>query len=464
MREFVKHVHFVGLGGIGMSGIAEVLLEQGYKISGSDLNDSVVLQRLANKGATTHIGHAAENIRGADVVVVSSAVADDNPEVLEARAKNIPVVPRAEMLAELMRFKQGIAIAGTHGKTTTTSLVSAVLIAAGLDPTFVIGGIVNSEASNARLGSGELLVAEADESDASFLQLTPMISVITNIDADHMETYDNSFDKLKQTFVQFVHKLPFYGLAILCFDDPVVRELASQINRKVMSYGLRDGVDIQARKIKQEGLNTHFELLRYGKPAGNFILAMPGVHNVQNALAAISIATQLGLKDADVRRALQEFTGIGRRFEQIGEMKLPKGGSVLLIDDYAHHPSELAMTLAASKAAWPGRRIVCLFQPHRYSRTQALLDDFARVLSTQANLLLLEVYAAGETPIETADGRALANAIRALGGEVVFIQEIDQAGTVLLHQLQDKDVLLCLGAGDIGRFAQTLAKEGICTP
>ena len=379
-------------------------------------------------------------------------------------AQKIPVVPRAEMLAELMRFRQGIAIAGTHGKTTTTSLVAAVLTTAGLDPTFVIGGIVNSEASNARLGSGEYLIAEADESDASFLQLTPMISAITNIDADHMETYGNSFERLKQTFIQFIHKLPFYGLAIMCFDDPVVREIAEQCHRRIVSYGTREGVDFRAVNIKQLGTNTQFELVRYGKPAGDFTLAMPGVHNVLNALVAISIASKLGVDDADIRQALKEFKGIGRRFERLGSLALEGGGEVEVIDDYAHHPRELEATLKASQLAWPDQRIVCLFQPHRYSRTLSLLDDFAQVLSNQPKLLLLDVYAAGEKVINRADGRALAKAIRARGGEVVFIQDFEQANAVLSHQLQDKDILLCLGAGDIGRYARKIVAEGVCTP
>ncbi|MEE9447991.1 MAG: UDP-N-acetylmuramate--L-alanine ligase, partial [Arenicellales bacterium] len=362
MLKFVKHVHFVGLGGIGMSGIAEVLLEQGYKISGSDLNDSSVLQRLLHKGAKAMIGHSAENVEGADVVVVSSAIDEDNPEVARARELNIPVVARALMLAELMRFKHGIAIAGTHGKTTTTSLVSSVLVSAGLDPTFIIGGIVNSESTNARLGKGDILVAEADESDASFLQLTSTISAITNIDADHMETYGNNFDQLKQAFVQFIHKLPFYGLAILCFDDEVVREISEDINRTIVSYGLSDGVDIQAVNLQQHGSNTSFDVIRYGEPAGNFILAMPGEHNVQNALVAIAIATKLNIDDQAVREALAEFKGIGRRFEELGMLSLASGGEVKVIDDYAHHPRELAATIPAAQAAWPEQRIVCLFQ------------------------------------------------------------------------------------------------------
>lgn len=463
MREFVKHIHFVGLGGIGMSGIAEVLLEQGYIISGSDITTGPVLQRLSDKGAVTVIGHEASNIEGADVVVTSSAVSDSNPEVLAARERKIPVVPRAEMLAELMRFRQGIAIAGTHGKTTTTSLVSAVLIKANLDPTFVIGGIVASEASNARLGSGEILVAEADESDASFLQLTPMISVITNIDVDHMETYDNSFEKLKQTFVQFIHKLPFYGLAIVCCDDPVIREITDKFNRRTMTYGLSDRAEIQAANIQQQGLNTSFDVVRHGKLAGRFTLSMPGVHNVLNALAAIAVASKLSISDDDIRDALAQFKGIGRRFESLGFMTLEGGGQVEVIDDYAHHPRELSATLAAARLAWPDRRVVCLFQPHRFSRTEAMLDDFAQVLSTQGNLILLEVYAAGEQHNLAADGRALSHAIRLRGGEVVFSQNFEEASSVLSHQLQNKDILLCLGAGDIGRYARTIVKEGLCT-
>ncbi len=464
MREFVKHVHFVGMGGIGMSGIAEVLLDQGYKVSGSDLNDGPALQRLAAKGALTLIGHAEDNIKGADVVVVSSAVSESNPEVVAAREQKIPVVPLAEMLAELMRFRQGIAIAGTHGKTTATSLVSDVLIKAGLDPTFVIGGIVASQASNARLGGGEILVAEADESDASFLHLTPMIAAITNIDTDHMETYGNSFERLKQTFIQFVHTLPFYGLAIICIDDPVIREISEKFNRRLVTFGLSDGAQIQAVNLRQRGLKTEFEVIRFGENVGRFTLAMPGRHNVLNALVAISVAYQLGIEDEDVRGALAEFKGIGRRFEQLGKLKLPEGGKVDVIDDYAHHPRELSATFAAAALAWPKRRIVCLFQPHRYSRTEALLDDFAQVLASQPNLILLEVYAAGEQANQAAGGRALTHAIRARGGEVVFSQDFEQATTILIHQLQDKDVLLCLGAGDIGRYARTIVEEGLCAP
>lgn len=463
MRKFVEQIHFVGLGGIGMSGIAEVLLELGYVISGSDINDGPVLQRLAKKGAKTMLGHQAENIQGADVVVVSSAISEDNPELVAAKDQQIPVVPRAEMLAELMRFRQGIAIAGTHGKTTSTSLVTAVLIEAGLDPTFVIGGIVNSEASNARLGKGELLVAEADESDASFLQLTPTIAAITNIDSDHMQAYDNNFEQLKQSFVQFIHTLPFYGLAILCFDDPIVREIAEKCHRKIIRYGCSDGVDIQAVNLRQNGTDTHFEVIRFGQHIGKFTLSMPGQHNVLNALVAISVASQLGVKVDDMRQALKNFEGIARRFQHLGQLALLKGGKVDVIDDYAHHPRELEATLKASQAVWPKRRVVCLFQPHRYSRTSELLDDFAQVLSDVSPLLLLDVYAAGEPVNQAADGRTLASAIRARGGEVVFIQDFTQANTVLQHQLQNNDILLCLGAGDIGRYAEKLTQEGLCT-
>ncbi len=456
MRKFVNHIHFVGMGGIGMSGIAEVLLEQGYKITGSDLRDGPVLTRLQRLGAQTMIGHDAKHSENADVVVTSSAVDPENPEVAAARENKIPVVPRAQMLAELMRFRQGIAIAGTHGKTTTTSLVSSVLVKAGLDPTFVIGGIVNSVGSNARLGQGEILVAEADESDASFLQLTPTISVVTNIDSDHMQTYGNSFEKLKRTFVQFLHKLPFYGLAVLCFDDPITRKLAADVNRRIVSYGFSDDVDVQATHFRQEGPISHFEVVVAGNNLGEFSLPLPGKHNVSNALVAIAVASKLKVDMDSVKEALADFKGIGRRFGLLGNAQLAKGKKALVVDDYAHHPSELAATFAAVKGCWPDKNIITLFQPHRYSRTQELFDDFAKVLSEQANLLLLEVYAAGEKPISRADSRSLAGAIRARGGQVVFVEDFEEATTVLAHQAKDGDVLLCLGAGDIGRYAQNL--------
>jgi UDP-N-acetylmuramate--alanine ligase len=436
-----------------------VLLEQGYKVTGSDLRDSPALQRLARLGAKTMIGHVEQNSQDADVVVTSSAVDKNNPEVAAARKNKIPVVPRAEMLGELMRFRQGIAIAGTHGKTTTTSLVSSVLIKAGLDPTFVIGGIVNSVDSNARLGQGEILVAEADESDASFLQLTPTIAAVTNIDYDHMQTYENSFAKLKRTFVQFLHKLPFYGLAILCFDDPVVREVAQKINRRILSYGFDDDVDIQAANFRQDGHISHFDVVRHGINVGQFSLAMPGKHNVLNALVAIAIASKLGVKDQDVRDALLEFKGIVRRFSILGDAVFSDTKRALVVDDYAHHPRELSATFEAAKDCWPDRNIITLFQPHRYSRTQELFDDFAKVLGEQENLILLEVYGAGETPRVGADGRALANAIRARGGQVVFVENFEEASSIIAHQIKQNDVLLCLGAGDIGRYAQSLIAE-----
>lgn len=462
MRKFVKHIHFVGMGGIGMSGIAEVLLEQGYKVTGSDLRDGPVLSRLQRLGAQTMIGHQAKNCKDADVVVTSSAVAQRNPEVLAARKNKIPVIPRAEMLGELMRFRQGIAIAGTHGKTTSTSLVSSVLIKANLDPTFVIGGIVNSVDSNARLGQGEILVAEADESDASFLQLTPTIAAVTNIDSDHMQTYENSFAKLTDTFVQFLHKLPFYGLAVLCFDDPVVREIAPLVNRRILSYGFDDNVDIQATNYRQEGHISHFDVIRNGQHAGQFSLAMPGKHNVLNALVAIAVAFKLGVDDQAIRNALYEFKGIRRRFSLLGDWCTPEGKTALVVDDYAHHPRELAATFAAANACWPDKTIVTLFQPHRYSRTQELFDDFAKVLARQENLVLMEVYAAGEAPRVDADGRALANAVRVRGGQIVFVDDFNEASEVIAHRIKDGDVLLCLGAGDIGRYAQSLVKEGVC--
>ncbi len=460
MREFVNHIHFVGMGGIGMSGIAEVLLEQKYTVSGSDLNPGPVLTRLGELGATTFVGHAAEQIKGADVVVISSAVDDSNPEVAAAYLQGIPVVPRAEMLGELMRFRQGIAIAGTHGKTTTTSLAATILVHAGLDPTFIIGGIVHSESSNARLGQGDYLVAEADESDASFLQLTPQVSVVTNIDADHMETYGNDFEQLKSTFVSFLHKLPFYGLAVMCFDDPVVQEIAKLIHRRVISYGFSDGVDVQAVNFSQQGALSYFEVSYYGKPLGKFELSLPGKHNALNALAAITIAHKLGVSDEDMRAALKAFKGVGRRFEVLGEVSAGQGQDqdrVLLVDDYAHHPSELAATLAAANEVWPDQRRVILFQPHRYSRTQSLFDDFAATLAEVDSLVLLDVYPAGEKPISGADGRCLAKAIRARGGKPIFVADFDEASNVLAHQLEQGGVLLTLGAGDIGRYARQLA-------
>ncbi|MEA3291656.1 MAG: UDP-N-acetylmuramate--L-alanine ligase [Pseudomonadota bacterium] len=455
MREFVRHIHFVGIGGIGMSGIAEVLLDLGFTVSGSELRDSTAVDRLRERGAWVVVGHGAENIAGADVVVVSSAVTTDNPEVAAARERKIPVVPRAEMLGELMRFRKGIAIAGTHGKTTTTSLVSAVLAEAGLDPTFVVGGVVNSERSNARLGKGAYLVAEADESDASFLHLQPQMAVITNIDVDHMETYGGDFGKLKATYLDFLHNLPFYGLAVLCFEDTEVRQLAAKAHRSVVSYGFAEDVDFRATNLRQKGMRSLFSVTRYGEPAGEFELAMPGRHNVLNALAAIAVAGKLGIDDDAVRAGLAGFKGIGRRFEHLGELGLEQGRA-LLVDDYAHHPREIAATVEAARGCWPERRLVVAFQPHRYSRTRDLFDDFAQLLAEIQPLVVTDIYPAGEQSLPGADGRSLCRAIRARGGDPLFAADLEELGKLLPKLLRDGDVLLTLGAGDIGRFARTL--------
>ncbi len=455
----VRRVHFVGIGGAGMSGIAEVMLNLGYAVSGSDLAASAVTERLAKMGADVRLGHAAEHVEGADVVVISSAVGADNPEVAAARARHIPVVPRAEMLAELMRFRFGIAVAGTHGKTTTTSLVASLLGEGGLDPTFVIGGRLNSAATNARLGTGRYLVAEADESDATFLYLQPMIAVVTNIDADHLVTYGHSFERLRETFVEFLHHLPFYGLAVLCLDDPGVREILPRVGRPVRTYGIRaEGADLRAVNLRQEGGRTHFELERRGV-AGRLPLTLnlPGEHNVQNALAAIAVALELGVDEAAIARGLSGFAGIGRRFQDYGERTSPSG-TVRLIDDYAHHPTEMAATLAAVRAGWPERRLLLVFQPHRYTRTHDLFEDFVAVLSEPDALVLCEVYPAGERPIEGADGRALSRAVRARGRiDPVFEADLEALPETLEAVLRDGDVVLTLGAGSIGRTARALA-------
>jgi len=460
MREFVKHIHFVGIGGIGMSGIAEVLLKEGFIVSGSDLGHNVTTERLSNAGAMVHKGHAAENISDADVVVTSSAVAADNVEVMAAHDRKIPVVQRAEMLGELMRFRKGIAIAGTHGKTTTTSLVAAMLAAANMDPTFVIGGVVNSARTNARLGSGEYLVAEADESDASFLHLQPQVAVVTNIDADHMETYGGDFDQLRKAYLAFLHNLPFYGLAVLCFDDVEVRNICSELARPFLSYGLSEGVDFRAVSIRQEGRNSYFTVEHNGVAMGDFHLAMPGEHNVQNALAAIAIADKLGICVAAMQRSLANFEGIGRRFQTLGMLKV-NGGEVEMVDDYAHHPRELRATLNAANACWPDRRIVVVFQPHRYSRTRDLFDDFAQLLAEVDNLIVMEIYPAGEQAIAGADGRALCKAIRKRGNDPVFVEDQLALMGLLPGYLKPNDVLLTLGAGDIGRFASSLYESGL---
>ncbi len=458
MREFVRHIHFVGIGGIGMSGIAEVLLDLGFRISGSDISRTRIIGRLEKAGATIFIGHDASNMEGADAVVYSSALEKTNCEIQAALHQSVPLVPRAEMLGELMRFRKGIAVAGTHGKTTTTSLIGAVLAGAGIDPTLVVGGVVNSMHSNARLGKGEYMVAEADESDASFLHLQPQMAVVTNIDQDHMETYDGDFDQLKQTCLEFLHNLPFYGLAILCFDDPAVREIADRLRKPFESYGLTDDVDYQAVGISQTGRHSLFSVLRYGESIGEFRVAMPGVHNVQNALAAIAIAYKLGLKTDSIREALSGFQGIGRRFQQLGVVRF---GSrfVEMVDDYAHHPTEIAATLQACQDCYPGRKILVVFQPHRFTRTRDLFDDFVHVLAKVENLVVTEVYPAGEQPIAGADGRSLCRAIRQLGGEPVFTESLKTLNDILPGLAQGSDILLTLGAGDIGRFSHNLALQ-----
>jgi UDP-N-acetylmuramate--alanine ligase len=453
-------IHFVGIGGVGMGGIAEVMLNLGYQVSGSDLQQNAVTRRLQELGATVCLGHMAENIKDCDVVVISSAVKADNPEVVAAHAQRIPVVPRAEMLAELMRFRFGIAVAGTHGKTTSTSLIASVLAEGGVDPTFVIGGRLNSAGTHARLGEGRYLVAEADESDASFMHLQPMMAVVTNIDADHMETYEGDFQKLRQTFIEFLHHLPFYGLAVLCIDDPEVRNILPEITRPVTTYGLSDEADIYAEGLRQEGHRTFFQVQRRQHPkALDITLNMPGYHNVLNALAAIAVAHEIGIDDAAIKRALENFEGIGRRFQINGEYRTA-AGRILHVDDYGHHPSEVAATIKAIRQGWPERRLVVAFQPHRYSRTRDLFEDFARVLSEVDVLVLLEVYPAGETPIAGADGRTLARAIRTRGQvDPVFVEQIEELPATLKGLLQDDDVLLTLGAGNIGAAAAKLQAE-----
>ena len=456
MREFVRHVHFVGIGGAGMSGIASVLIDQGYSVSGSDQVESMATRTLSQKGAQVWLGHDADYVKGADVVVVSNAVGSDNPEVVTAAKQGIPVVPRAQMLGELMRFRNGIAVAGTHGKTTATSLVAAVFVEAQLDPTFLVGGLVKSEAGNARLGNGRWLIAEADESDASFLHLQPHIAVVTNIDTDHMATYSGDFDQLTDTFQSFLHNLPFYGLAVLCSDDPVVRDLRSHIRRPVVSYGVEAGADYQATNIRQKGTRMQFEVTLTEGRSVEIDLALPGLHNVRNALGAIAVADKVGIGAEALVEGLRGFAGIDRRFEILGDLILDSGRA-LLVDDYAHHPREIAATLAAAKGCWPDRRKVVVFQPHRFTRTQELLDDFSTLLDSVPCLVITEVYAAGEKPIPRADGRALCRSIRARGGtDPVFVPELDQLKDALMPILRDGDVVLTLGAGDIGRAAREL--------
>lgn len=457
----IHNIHFVGIGGAGMGGIAEVLLNLGYAVSGSDLKENAVTRHLARLGASVMIGHRVENLDAADVVVISSAVTQDNPEVVSAHERRIPVVPRAEMLAELMRFRHGIAVAGTHGKTTATSLIASVLGEGKLDPTFVIGGRLNSAGTNARLGVGKYLVAEADESDASFLHLQPMLAVVTNIDADHLSAYGGDFNRLRKTFVEFLHHLPFYGLAVLCIDDAEVRGLIPDLIRPVVTYGIdAEDADVRATDIEQRGHTTRFTVRRRGtnKPL-QVTLNLPGRHNVLNALAAIAIAYELEVPGRAIQTALENFQGVGRRFQSYGELRVG-AAKVLLVDDYGHHPREIAAVLHAARAGWPDRRIVVAFQPHRYSRTRDLFDDFAEVLSEVDALLLTEVYAAGEQAIAGADGRALARAIRTRGKvEPVFVAQVKELPAALPAVLRDGDLLITLGAGDIGAVAAELPEK-----
>ncbi len=454
MKHAIKHIHFVGVGGSGMSGIAEVLHNLGYIISGSDLSDSPTLRRLAAMGIKTSIGHAASNLEHADAVVTSTAVQADNPEVLTARERHIPVVPRALMLAELMRMKQGIAIAGTHGKTTTTSLVASVLYAAGLDPTFVIGGRLNSAGANAKLGAGDYIVVEADESDASFLNLLPVMAVVTNIDADHMETYGHDFGRLKQAFVDFLNHMPFYGTAVLCTDDAAIQSILPQVSRPVTSYGLNEDAQVRAINVRAVGAQMHFTAQRRNGvtlPDLNVVLNLAGQHNVLNALSAIAIAVELNIPDAAVLRALAEFKGVGRRFQSYGQLPAKDGGHYTVIEDYGHHPVELEVTLAAARGAFPGQRLVLAFQPHRYTRTRDCFEDFVKVLGHADAVLLAEVYAAGEDPIVAADGRALARALRVAGKlEPVFVDDIAAMPQTIIDNARDGDVVMCMGAGSIG--------------
>ncbi|GMU71724.1 MAG: UDP-N-acetylmuramate--L-alanine ligase [Burkholderiales bacterium] len=458
MKHKVRRVHFVGIGGVGMSGIAEVLATQGYQVSGSDLAENAVTRRLASLGIRVVAGHAAANVERADAVVVSSAVAPDNPEVVAAREQGVPVVPRAQMLAELMRFKQGIAVAGTHGKTTTTSLVASVLAEGGLDPTFVIGGRLLAAGANARLGTGDYLVAEADESDASFLHLTPTIAVVTNIDQDHMETYGHDVARLERAFVDFVQRLPFWGVAVLCVDDEAVRALLPSVTRSVVTYGLANDARLRAVDVAHAAGRMRFVARGAGRSDLTIDLALPGVHNVRNALAAIAVGREVGVPDAAIARALAAFKGVGRRFQRYGPVALASGGRFELVDDYGHHPAEIAAALDAARGGFPGRRLVLAFQPHRYTRTRDLFEDFAAVLSTVDALVLTDVYPAGEPPIVAADGRALARAIR-IGGRVepLFVDDVAGVADAVRAVARDGDVVLTMGAGSIGQVASQLA-------
>jgi len=457
MKHAIRHIHFVGIGGSGMSGIAEILFNLGYQISGSDLSDSTVLQRLSSMGIQTYVGHAASHVEKANAVVTSTAVKASNPEVVKAREMHIPIVPRALMLAELMRLKQGIAIAGTHGKTTTTSLVASVLAEAGLDPTFVIGGRLNSAGANARLGSGEYIVVEADESDASFLNLLPVMAVVTNIDADHMETYGHDFGRLQKAFVDFLHRMPFYGTAILCTDDSAVRAIVDQVTCPVTSYGFSEDAQVRAINVKAVGGQMHFTVQRSNGvtlPDMEIVLNLPGRHNVLNALSAIAVAVELNIEDAAVQKALSEFKGVGRRFQRYGDHSNGNDAAVTVVDDYGHHPVEMAATLAAARGAFPNRRLVLAFQPHRYTRTRDCFEDFVKVMGLADAVLLAEVYAAGEAPIVAADGRALIRALRIADKvEAIFIDDIQTMAQAAVDFLKAGDVLLCMGAGSVSAVA-----------
>ena len=462
MKHKVKNIHFVGIGGSGMSGIAEVMVNLGFGVSGSDLGESAATRRLKAMGAKVMLGHDAANVQAADALVVSTAVRNDNPEVIAARARHIPVVPRAQMLAELMRLKSGSAIAGTHGKTTTTSLVASILAEGSMDPTFVIGGRLNAAGANARLGKGDFLVAEADESDASFLMLSPVISVVTNIDADHMDTYGHDFARLKQAFVDFLQRLPFYGVAVLCEDDPHVRSIMPLVSKQVVRYGFSESANIRAENVRAEAGRMIFDAVRVNGTTTRLPieLNLPGMHNVLNALAAIAVATEVQVPDESIIKALSEFRGVGRRFQRYGEVALPSGGSFTLIDDYGHHPVEMAATLAAARGAFPGRRLVLAFQPHRFTRTRDCFEDFVKVLNTVDALLLAEVYAAGEAPIVAADGRALARALRVSGKiEPVFIEDVADMPQAILGGARDGDVVITMGAGSIGAVPGKLASN-----
>ncbi|NUW73587.1 UDP-N-acetylmuramate--L-alanine ligase [Vibrio mediterranei] len=452
----VKCIHFVGIGGAGMSGIAEVLLNEGYQITGSDLAENAVTERLTQKGATVYIGHQASNIENASVVVVSTAIDPENQELVAAKELRIPVVRRAEMLAELMRFRHGIAVAGTHGKTTTTALVTQIYSEAGMDPTFVNGGLVKSAGTNARLGSSRILIAEADESDASFLHLQPMVSIVTNIEADHMDTYGGDFDTLKQTFIDFLHNLPFYGQAVMCVDDPVVRELIPSVSRQVITYGFSDDADVRIENYRQDGQQGKFTVVRKGRENLEITLNIPGQHNALNAAAAIAVATEDNIADEAIVNAMLGTEGTGRRFEHLGEFETGNG-KVMLVDDYGHHPTEVDVTIKAARSGWAEKRLVMIFQPHRYSRTRDLYDDFANVLEQVDVLVMLDVYSAGEAPIAGADGRSLCRTIRTRGKlDPVFVPDVNALPSVLSNLLQEGDLLLTQGAGDIGKVARKL--------